>query len=144
MTTLRSLIYRDDDTVNDFISQLEGAISEGTYTSKLIETGGKSGKVNIGVHGLGAGAAGNTSTTSETSQTFRETPAWRFSHLYELLDQNPKQVQFLSQFNQKKYDDLPIGQIVELRARMRRIAWEQVIEELESFVKFADLAQKMG
>jgi len=141
---LRSFIYRDDDTVDEFISQLEGDILEGTYTSKITETGGKSGNVNVGLHGLGAGIGGNTSTTSETSQTLRRTPAWRFSHLYKLLEQDPKQVQFLSQFNQNKYDELNVGQIVELRARLRRIAWERVMEELEELIKYVNLGQKMG
>lgn len=138
------VISLSETTVNDFLSQLEGSISEETYTSKITETGGKSGKANVGLNGLGVGFEGNTSATSETSRTFHETPAWRFSHLSKLLEQPPARVQFLSQFDQKKYDELLIGQIVELRARIRRIAWEQVIEELESGAKFMNFAQKMG
>jgi hypothetical protein len=46
---LRSFIYRDDDTIDEFISQLEGDMLEGTYTSKIIETGSKSGNVKVGL-----------------------------------------------------------------------------------------------
>ncbi len=143
-TQLWSFIYRDNETVNDFLSQLEGAISEGAYTSKFTATGGKSGNASVNAKIVDAGFSGTTSTVSETSQTFRETPAWRFNHLYKLLEQEPKRVQFLSQFDQRKYDDLHTGQIVELRARIRRTAWEHVIEELEELEKLANLGQKMG
>ncbi len=102
--------------------------------------GARSGNLKAGFKGFGAGVSGNSSTTSETSQVIRETPAWRFSHLYNLLEQD-QQVQFLSQFNQSKYDQLVIGKIVELRARMQLTEWDHLIEELESLEKFANLVQ---
>ena len=71
---LRSFLYLDENIVDDYLSQFEGGILEGPYTTTDTTSGSKegSGGVNLGpLQGAGKGAL---SSSSETTQIFRETP----------------------------------------------------------------------
>src|SRR6266567_6919402 len=114
---LRSFLYLNEDIVDDYLSQLEGGIIEGPYTTKDTTSKGKEGGVGLNIGGASGSGKGNTGSSSEVQQTIRETPAAKFTRLYDLLD-NEKLLQPLSGFDLVVYGEIQSGEIVEVRGQI--------------------------
>lgn len=135
---LRSFVYLNDDVVNDYLSQLEGAITEGPYTSTDTSAGSKGGSGKIGLSVAGIGGQVNTSQTSETQRTLRETPAARFARLYDILDAE-SMIQHLDGFDLDIYTQIEVGEIVEIRGIGRLPHWERLAKAASEFAGLIDL-----
>jgi len=122
---LRSFLYLDENIVDDYLAQFEGGLVEGPYTSKDTTTGVKGGGANIKI-GIAAGNASASSTSSsEISQTIRETPVAKFTRLYDFLSKD-EIIQPLSGFDLAIYGQIEPGEIVEVRGNAKLPQWEHL------------------
>src|SRR5258708_36835581 len=83
---LRSFLYLDENIVDDYLSQLEGGILEGPYTTTDTTTGSKEGSGGLKIGVLEGSGKGASSSSSVVAQTIRETPVTKFTRLYTLLE----------------------------------------------------------
>ena len=114
---LRNFLYLDAAAVDGYLSQIEGALTEGSYTAKTQTTAGKEGNIGIGLPnlGIGAGAKGGSTKSQEVDQTLKETSTSRFSRLRKLLTSSgvdeDEQLQVIK---------------VRIRQHLRRSVWEKL------------------
>ena len=69
-----------------YLSQLEGGIIEGPYTTRDTTSGSKDGGGGFKIGVVEASAKGASSSSSEVEQIVRETPVAKFTRLYKLLE----------------------------------------------------------
>jgi len=134
---LRSFLYLDENIVDDYLSQLEGGILEGPYTTKDTTTGSKEGGGGLKIGVLEGSGKGASSLSSEVAQTIRETPVAKFSRLYKLLEKE-EAIQPLNGFDLDVYNQIELGEIVEVRGNAKLPQWEHLtkaISDLSSLIE---------
>ena len=140
---LRSFLYLDENIVDDYLSQLEGGILEGPYTTTDTTTGSKegSGGLKIGVvEGSGKGAS---SSSSVVAQTIRETPVTKFTRLYTLLE-NEGAIQPLNGFDLDVYNQFHLGEIVEVRGNAKLPQWEHLTKAISDLSSLIEIMKAVG
>ncbi|MGB8343713.1 MAG: hypothetical protein WCD86_02460 [Ktedonobacteraceae bacterium] len=140
---LRSFLYLDENIVDDYLAQFEGGIVEGLYTSKDTTTGVKGGGGGIKI-GIATGNANISSTsTTETSQTIRETFAARFTRLYDHLAHD-ELIQPLNGFDLTIYEQIGLGEIIEIRGEAKLPQWEHLSRTISGITNFVDIMEAIG
>lgn len=140
---LRSFVYLNDDVVSDYLAQLEGAILEGPYTETDTSTGAKEGGGKLRLHVADVGGQMSRSQSSETLRTLRETPAARFARLHDTLE-GEQMIQHLDGFDLEIYDQIEIGEIVEIRGIGRLPRWERIARAASDFAGLFDIMRLTG
>ncbi len=140
---LRSFLYLNEDIVDDYLSEFEGSIIEGSYTTKDTTSRGKEGGLGANVAGFSGSGKGNTASSSETQQTMRETFAAKFTRLYNLLDEE-KLIQSLNGFDLAVYEEIQAGEIVEVRGIASLPKWEHLMEEVSGLSGLMDVMKTLG
>lgn len=140
---LRSFLYLDENIVDDYLAQFEGGIVEGPYTSKDTTTGVKGGGGGIKI-GIATGNANVSSTsTTETSQIIRETPVAKFTRLYDHLADD-ELIQPLNGFDLAVYEQIGLGEIIEVRGKAKLPQWEQLSRTMTDITHYVDLMEAIG
>src|SRR5579885_3633114 len=137
---LRHFFYLDENIVDDYLSQLEDGLVEGPYTSKETSTGSKEGGIGAKFY-VEASAKGSTTSSSEITQTIRETPAAKFNRLYDLLGDD---IQALNGFDQTVYDSIEPAEIAEVRGTARLTRWEKITKAVTDTSGIVDLMTVLG
>lgn len=140
---LRSFLYLNEDIMDDYLSQLEGGIIEGSYTTKDVTSKGKEGGAGLNIAGVSGSGKGNTASSSEIQQTIRETPAAKFTRLYDLLEKE-ELIQHLSGFDLVVYEDIQAGEIVEVRGMAKLPKWEHLTKEVSGLSGLVDMMKALG
>lgn len=140
---LRSFLYLNENIVDDYLSQLEGGIIEGPYTTKDVTSKGKEGGVGLNIAGITGSGKGNAVSSSEIQQTIRETPAAKFTRLYDLLDEE-KLIQSLNGFDLMVYEEIQAGEIVEVRGMAKLPEWERFAKGISGITGFVDLVKGLN
>lgn len=140
---LRSFLYLNEDIVDDYLSQLEGGIIEGPYTTKDTTSKGKEGGIGLNIAGASGSGKGNTASSSEVQQTIRETPTPKFTRLYDLLEKE-ELIQPLNDFDLAVYEDIQAGEIVEVRGTARLPKWEHMMKEVSGLSELIDIIKAIG
>src|SRR5712692_99082 len=140
---LRSFLYLDDNIVDDYLSQLEGGIIEGPYTTKDVSSGSREGGLGLNIPIVtGTGKAASTSS-SEVQQTIRETPVAKFTRLYELLERD-EMIQSLNGFDLEVYNQIQPGEIVEVRGDAKLPQWEHLTKVISDFSGLIEVMKAVG
>lgn len=140
---LRSFLYLDENIVGDYLSQLEGGLIEGPYTTKDVSSGSKEGGLGFKFPIVdGSGKAASTSSL-EIQQTIRETPMAKFTRLYELL-QKDEMIQPLNGFDLEVYNQIEPGEIVEVRGFARLPQWEHLTKVVSDIYGLIEIMKALG
>lgn len=148
---LRSFLYRDDDTIDDFLSQIEGGIVEGAYTEKDTRTSGKEGGLSAKLPGTGFGVSGkgNTGKSIETERQILDNSQAKFARLYryltdgELLDAEDR-LTVMNGFDLPVYEGLRVGEIIEVRGIGALPGWEHMKQAVADFQGTIELMKAFG
>ncbi|SRR5579875_442156 len=141
---LRSFLYLDENIVDDYLSQLEGGVLEGPYTTKDTSTGSKEGGGGVKIGLLEANAKGGAFSSYEVAQTIRETPVAKFTRLYKLLQQDEGGIQTLNGFDLAIYDQIEPGEIVEVRGNAKLPSWEHLSNVVSGFSDLLEVMKAVG
>jgi len=140
---LRSFLYLDENIVDDYLSQLEGGILEGPYTTKDTTTGSKEGGGGLKIGVLEGSGKGASSLSSEVAQTIRETPVAKFSRLYKLLEKE-EAIQPLNGFDLDVYNQIELGEIVEVRGNAKLPQWEHLTKAISDLSSLIEIMKAVG
>lgn len=140
---LRSFLYLDENIVDDYLSQLEGGIIEGPYTTKDTTTGSKEGGGGLKIGVLEGSGKGASSLSSEIAQTIRETPVAKFSRLYKLLEKE-EAIQPLNGFDLDVYNQIELGEIVEVHGDAKLPQWEHLTKAISDFSGLIEVMRAVG
>ena len=140
---LRSFLYLDENIVDDYLSQLEGGILEGPFTTKDTTTGSKEGGGGLKIGVLEGSGKGASSLSSEVAQTIRETPVAKFSRLYKLLEKE-EAIQPLNGFDLDVYNQIELGEIVEVRGNAKLPQWEHLTKAISDLSSLIEIMKAVG
>lgn len=140
---LRSFFYLDENIVDDYLAQLEGGITEGPYTTKDTTTGVRGGTAGVKAWVLEGNANASSTSSSEVSQTIRETPVAKFTRLYDLLKAD-EMIQSLNGFDLAIYNQIELGEIVEVRGNGKLPQWEHLTKAVSDFSGLIELMKAIG
>jgi hypothetical protein len=147
---LRNFLYLDAAAVDGYLSQVEGALTDGSYTAKTQTTGSREGNIGLGVPGtnIGAGVKGGSANSQEINQTLVETPETRFSRLRKILTgqtlDEDERLQVIKAADTGTFKKIEVGELIELRGIGRLPQWEHIQQELASVQTFGKLAEAFG
>jgi hypothetical protein len=144
-------LYRDDETIDDFLSQVEGGIVEGAYSEKDVTTSGKEGGLSLTLLGTGIGASGkgNRATSIEIERQIRDNPQAKFARLYklltdeDLLDEEDR-LWVLNGFDMKVYEEIGVGKIIEVRGVGALPQWEHFKQSMADLQGTIGLMKAIG
>lgn len=143
-TVLRSFLYLDDNIVNDYLSQLEGMLLDGSYTTKITTSSGKEGGIGVNIPSVLQGSAkANDSSLSEVERKILETPQVKFKRLYELLD-DQKKIQTLNGFDESIYNQIQIGEFIEVKGNAKLPQWEDLAKAFSGISDLAEVMKALG
>jgi len=134
---LREYAYLDRNRIEDFLSQLEGGVSDTTRQSRTKATAGASGGVNIGVAHLGANVAGPTISQEDLRRT---TDVALFERLHAHLSK-AKELKLVSDIGDVRWASLRQGTLLELEGT---VVVSGVSKLAQTIGIFQDLAPLMG
>ncbi|GHO88309.1 DUF6414 family protein [Dictyobacter formicarum] len=141
---LRHFFYLNESIVDDYLSQLEGGLQEGPYTTKEVKSGNKGGSAGT-KYFIEANINAGSSTSSETTQTIRETPTAKFNRMYSLLQENEEEIIHpLSGFDQAVYDQIEPAEIVEVRGIAKLPQWEKIAKAVNDTSGLLDIMKALG
>ncbi len=140
---LRSFLYLDENIVDDYLSQLEGGILEGPYTTTDTTTGSKEGSGGLKIGVLEGSGKGASSSSSVVAQTIRETPVTKFTRLYTLLE-NEGAIQPLNGFDLDVYNQIQLGEIVEVRGNAKLPQWEHLTKAMSDLSSLIEIMKAVG
>ena len=129
---LRNFLFLNTSTVNDYLSTLEGSVTDSPIDQTEVKKSEKSGKAGYQII---EGSAGSE-TSTETKQRLAITDAARFQRLYELLEKQ-NLIQPLDAFDTEIWNQLQRGELLEIQANIRlpdSFKLTQTIEDLSPFL----------
>ncbi len=130
---LRNFLFLNTNSMNDYLSALEGYIVEETdvIESQKSQLGGKAGMKIV---------EGNTSTEThkETKKKVAITDVSKFQRLYELMEDN-NLVQYLDAFDEEIWNDIKRGEIIEVPVKAKVPNTFKLLQEAESITPFVEL-----
>ena len=135
--TLRSFIYIDEETVDDYLSQIEGGILEGPFTEESISADSKGGGFNVGIHPFGAKANIDKSASYKTTQTIREMPASKFQRLYDALAKS-KELHTYESLSTSAYSAIGRNEIAEFICSAQLPSWEKLLDQVEDIARLGE------
>jgi hypothetical protein len=140
--TLRQFLYRDDDLVREFLSQLEGGLVQ-DRSQTLRSAGGSAIGATVHAGPVGGKAGREREQSEESSTVVEQTGAARFERLYQQLDRDGE-IQYLENIDDAIWDQIRRGEVVEVEAVIRPVGFGKIGELLQSFEKLVPLAQALG
>ncbi len=140
---LRSFLYLDEGIIDDYLAQYERGILEGLYTTKDITTGSKEGGAGLKIGVVEGSGKGISSSSSETSQTLRETPVSKFTRLHNYLVED-EAIQVLNGLDEAIYEQIESGEIIEVRGIARLPQWEHLAKVTTDFSSLIDIMKAVG
>lgn len=148
---LRSYLYLDDATVDDYLSEIEGGLLVGTYSATDTTTSGKEGGISAKLPGIDIGLTGkrNASSSLEIQWTIKETAQGKFGRLHQILTDESllgleDRLQILNGFDAKIYEGIETGEIIQVEGNARLPKWEHIVRSVSDFKDLAELAQLFG
>jgi hypothetical protein len=113
---LRRFLYKDEDTVDDFLGQLELGVIE---TSTTTETKEREGNAKLGTSGVGFGGKRSAAMSSESNM--RQNFASKFERLWRLLksdDQAESELWELENIDSEVWNCLGRGSLISIEAHI--------------------------
>jgi hypothetical protein len=136
---LRDFLFLNTQTVNSYLSTLEGYVIEEPTEEK--ETGSREagGGFNLGA----TYANGKLGTSVETTRKLIVTDEARFDHLHSLLDKRGE-LQFLDAFDVEIWEQFNRGEILEVQADIRLPQPFLLTQDIDNFSGFLDIMEAVG
>jgi hypothetical protein len=130
---LRDFLFLNTDVVTSYLSQLEG------YSELSVdETTTEQKKKGVSSKIMGTGGEFSGDKTTSTKRNFAVTDEAKFQKLYDILDQR-KEIQFLDAFDQKIWDQIRRGEILEIPANLRIPKFLEVSQEVNNFLPLLEI-----
>ncbi len=143
----RHFTYLDQATAESYLSDLRGGLPEGGSTTERATTNERGGW-RLGTRGTGLQGNRDTEGTQEDQETFRYTPEAIFRLLYEELiaetDEEGKVLVNLDDLDQKAWEELEDGDIVEIRATIQVPEVIKAVDAAKSIQQFLPALESMG
>lgn len=140
---LRNFLYLDETTVDQFLSQLENGLIDGPMTVKDTNSKEASGSAGANLYAFRGQGQITSDASSETERTIRFTPESKFSHLYNLLRDN-EYIQPLTGFDEATYQQIEVGEVVEVRGNGRLPQWENLKRTISDMSGLLEIMQLAG
>lgn len=139
---LHDYLYLDEDLVNRLLSQVDGGLSVEEDQTESERTDRKAG-LGLAVSPLRGdlGKSGGSQTAS--SRTVRQTPDSACSRLISLLEEFDS-LQYLEAFDQAIWDQLVVGEVVEVQARIEVPMMARMGELATGIAPLIGLMQAVG
>lgn len=131
---LRHFLYRDLDLIRDFLAELEGGIFEAEVTRQ------RRGQAQ---EDQATGDPLSVSHSEEKQRVLRQTGASEFARLYDLL-QDSDDIRLLDYADDKVWDKLRRGEILEVDASLGAAGVSQYLELFKTLQGFAPLMEMGG
>jgi hypothetical protein len=139
---LRQFLYRDDDLIADFLSQVEGGTFDEEH-QRSVRTGDRAVTGELGIGGTKIGGKRGSGDQAESERTVRLTPAALFGRLYDALD-NVGEIQWLESLDDDIWRQLKRGEIVEVEAVIASSTISRLSSLAEQVGPLLQVMQAMG
>lgn len=143
MIPLRRFLYLDRDTVDNYLSVIEGGLSAGPISIKETGENSKGKKAGIAVQPLQVSGESGAKTTAEVQRTVVEPDALKFQKVYQYLDKNGP-LTYLEIADEDVWQGLNRFSVVEVVGRIRLLRWQQMLELAEQMSPLVDLVEQFG
>jgi hypothetical protein len=137
---LRKFQYLDTDTLDDYLSTLEGFVIDSPVDEIEKETKGVKGEA--GYKGL-IGAGGGVEKSREVKQTLAVTDAAKFQKLYSILEGDEGFI-YLDLIDNSVWNKIRRGDLIELEGNIRFPKFLSIINAIQGLNSTIDLVQITG
>jgi hypothetical protein len=136
---LRDFLFLDTDVLNDYLSMLEGYVTEEPIEQTEKEQKDAGGKFDL----KAIGGEGKVSGSKETKKKLAITDAARFQNLYELLEEQSA-IQVLDAFDVDIWTQLRKGEMLEVDANIRLPQGLLMLKDVENMSSLIDIMKIAG
>jgi hypothetical protein len=131
---LRKFYYIDAETIDNYLSAIDGAIYESEEISeKSTKNKGINGGISLPPAKIGGGLKSQIET--ETSKKVVQTYAGKFQRVYSYLEQN-NNIHFYDTIDEKTWTEISRNQFVELDVNLRFSKIDNLITSIDKFFPF--------
>lgn len=136
---LRSFLFLDTNTLSDYLSAIEGFVTEGDIDQVETEKKDLSGKAGYKI--IESEAA--TQKSKERKQTLAVTDAAKFQRLFEILEKDDG-IKFLDLIDQDTWEQIRRGDIVEIEANVQLPKAFALTQAMDDFSPLLNIMSQFG